>query len=386
MELKSRPRLQNEPVRVLLIDDNPDDRALLIRVIQREIAGAILHEVYDSATLEQALQQGAFDIVITDFRLNWIDGVSVLKRIKSRFIDKPVIMFTATANQEDAVEAMRAGLDDYLIKSPKHFARVPVAIQTSLQLSKLRATLRETERMAMVGRMMATVAHEINNPLESLNGLMYMIAQDDTLSESTRALIAASEMELSRIAEVVKRTLGLTRETGSPVKFNLRTLIEDLVKVYVRRFEANAIQVTTYYHDNSDFEGFPGEMRQVVSNLIVNAIDVLQQRGKIWIDLFHSRNWANPEERGLALIIADNGPGIPVEYRRRVFEPFFTTKGERGTGLGLWITDALVRKHAGSVRFRSSTSARNHGTCFQVFLPFGGAQKYSAWKPFAQIA
>jgi signal transduction histidine kinase len=118
----------------------------------------------------------------------------------------------------------------------------------------------------------------------------------------------------------------------------------------------------------------------------VNAIDALQQRGKICIDLFHSRNWTNPEERGLALVIADNGPGIPAEYRARIFEPFFTTKGERGTGLGLWITDALVRKHGGSVHFRSSTSARNHGTCFQVFLPFGGAQKYSTLKPFAQIA
>jgi two-component system, NtrC family, sensor kinase len=386
MEVKSRPTSQSEPVRVLLIDDNPDDRALLIRVIQREIAGAILHEVYDPATFEQALQQGGFDIAITDFRLGWIDGTSVLKRIKSRFIDKPVIMFTATANQEDAVEAMRAGLDDYLIKSPKHFVRVPMAIQTALQLSKLRAALRDTERMAMVGRMMATIAHEINNPLESLNGLMYMIAQDDTLSESARALIAASQLEVGRIAEVVKRTLGLTRETASPVRFSLRAITEDLVKVYARRFEANAIQVTTCYQDSSDIEGFPGEMRQVISNLIVNAIDALQQRGKIWIDLFHSRNWADPEERGIALVIADNGPGIPDEYRTRVFEPFFTTKGERGTGLGLWITDALVRKHGGSVRFRSSTSARSHGTCFQVFLPFGGAHKYDTFKPFAQIA
>lgn len=373
-------------MRALLVDDNPDDRALLTRALQREIPGAIVREVYDEASFEQALEQGGFDIVITDFRMGWIDGVSVLKRIKSRFIDKPVVMFTATANQEDAVEAMRAGLDDYLIKSPKHFARVPVAVQTALQLSKLRTTLRDTERMAMVGRMMATVAHEINNPLESLNGLMYLMAQDDALSESTRSLLAASQLELARIAEVVKRTLGLTRETTSPVRFSLGALCEDLVKVYQRRFEANAIQVTTSYPNNSDMEGFPGEMRQVFSNLIVNAIDALQQRGRIWIHLFHSRNWASPEERGMALVIADNGPGIPAEYREHVFEPFFTTKGERGTGLGLWITDALVRKHGGSLRFRSSTSARNHGTCFQVFLPFGGAQKHSTSTPMAHIA
>lgn len=386
MEVKSRHTLKNDPIRVLLIDDNPDDRALLIRVFQRELDSVIVHEVYDAATFEHALEQGSFDIVITDFRLGWIDGVSVLKRIKATFIDKPVIMFTATANQEDAVEAMRSGLDDYLIKSPKHFARVPVAVKTALQLSKMRAALRDTERMAMVGRMMATIAHEINNPLESLNGLMYIIAQDQTLSEPTRALIAASQLEAGRVAEVVRRTLGMTRETASPVRLSLRDLIEDLVKVYARRFEANAIQVITYYQDSGDIEGFPGEIRQVVSNLIVNAIDALQQRGKIFIDVFQSRNWASPQERGIALVIADNGPGIPAEYRTRVFEPFFTTKGERGTGLGLWITDALVRKHGGSVHFRSSTSPRNHGTCFQVFLPFGGAQTHSALKPFAHIA
>ena len=374
-------------MRVLLIDDNPDDRILIARELRRSIPGAVIHEIYDGAALEEALRQGAFDIAITDFRLGWTDGVSVLKWIKSRFVDKPVIMFTATANQEDAVEAMRAGLDEYLIKAPKHFARIPVAVHSAMQLAKMRATLRETERMAMVGRMMATIAHEINNPLEALNGLLYMILQDQQLSSPTRALVAASHVEVGRISEVVKRTLGLTRETPSPVNVSLRVVIEDLIKIYERRFESNAIQVITHYKDEGQIEGFPGELRQVVSNLIVNAIDALQQRGKLWIDLFRTRNWANPEEeRGVALAIADNGPGIPAEYRQKIFEPFFTTKGDRGTGLGLWISDALVRKHGGSLRFRSSTRAGRNGTCFHIFLPFGGAQKADPRKPFAQIA
>jgi signal transduction histidine kinase len=296
-------------------------------------------------------------------------------------------MFTATANQEDAVEAMRAGLDDYLIKAPKHFARIPVAVHSAIQQAKLRATLRETERMAMVGRMMATVAHEINNPLEALNGLLYMILQDAQLSSPTRALVAATHVEASRIAEVVKRTLGLTRETASPVNVSLRAITEDMIKIYQRRFESNGIQVSTHYRDEGQIEGFPGELRQVISNLMVNSIDALQQRGKLWIDIFRRRNWGSPEvEPGIGLVIADNGPGIPAEYRQRIFEPFFTTKGDRGTGLGLWITDALVRKHGGSVRFRSSTRPGSNGTCFHIFLPFGGAHKANTPKPFAQIA
>jgi signal transduction histidine kinase len=374
-------------VRVLLIDDNPDDRVLMGRELRRAIPDAVIHEVYEGTALEEALQHGAFDIAITDFRLGWTDGVSVLKRIKSRFVDKPVIMFTATANQEDAVEAMRAGLDDYLIKAPKHFARIPVAVHSAMQLARMRATLRETERMAMVGRMMATIAHEINNPLEALNGLLYMILQDAQLSSPTRALVAASHVEVSRISEVVKRTLGLTRETASPVSVSLRSVIEDLIKIYQRRFESNAIQVVTHFKDDGEIEGFPGELRQIVSNLIVNAIDALQQRGKLWLGLFRTRNWASADaEGGIALVVADNGPGIPAEYRQKIFEPFFTTKGERGTGLGLWITDALVRKHGGSLRFRTSTRPGKNGTCFHIFLPFGGAEKVNRSKPFAQIA
>ena len=386
MESKSRSRPNSEFLRVLLIDDNPDDRTLVAREIRRAIPDTVLHEIRDAAEFEEALQQGFFDIVITDFRLGWADGVSVLKRIKSRFVDKPVIMFTATANQEDAVEAMRAGLDDYLIKAPKHFARIPVAVRTAVQLARLRETLRETERMAMVGRMIATIAHEINNPLEALNGLLYMILQDSALPSETRALAAASHLEAARIAEVVKRTLGLTRETASPVSVSVRAITEDLIKIYERRFESNAIQVNAQYRDEGQVQGFPGELRQVISNLIVNSIDALQQRGKLWIHVFRTRNWANADERGIALVIADNGPGIPVEYRHRIFEPFFTTKGDRGTGLGLWITDALVRKHGGSVRFRSSTKTGKNGTCFRIFLPFGEAQKANPGKPLAQIA
>jgi signal transduction histidine kinase len=107
----------------------------------------------------------------------------------------------------------------------------------------------------------------------------------------------------------------------------------------------------------------------------------------LWLGLFRTRNWASADaEGGIALVVADNGPGIPAEYRQRIFEPFFTTKGERGTGLGLWITDALVRKHGGSLRFRTSTRPGKNGTCFHIFLPFGGAEKVNRSKPFAQIA
>jgi signal transduction histidine kinase len=214
-----------------------------------------------------------------------------------------------------------------------------------------------------------------------------MILQDAQLSSPTRALVAASHVEVSRISEVVKRTLGLTRETASPVSVSLRSVIEDLIKIYQRRFESNAIQVVTHFKDDGEIEGFPGELRQIVSNLIVNAIDALQQRGKLWLGLFRTRNWASADaEGGIALVVADNGPGIPAEYRQKIFEPFFTTKGERGTGLGLWITDALVRKHGGSLRFRTSTRPGKNGTCFHIFLPFGGAEKVNRSKPFAQIA
>jgi signal transduction histidine kinase len=119
--------------------------------------------------------------------------------------------------------------------------------------------------------------------------------------------------------------------------------------------------------------GFPGEIRQVFSNLLVNAIEAVGENGRIRVDVRHGRDWSNPKVEGVRVLIGDDGPGIPEAARKRIFEPFFTTKGERGTGLGLWVSEGIVRKHGGSMRVRSSTGEARHGTCFSLFFPRDGA-------------
>jgi signal transduction histidine kinase len=115
--------------------------------------------------------------------------------------------------------------------------------------------------------------------------------------------------------------------------------------------------------------GFPSEITQVFSNLVVNALEALPPEGTLKLHVLSSRDWRRPKRRGVRVFIADNGPGISVENRRRMFEPFFTTKGEKGTGLGLWVTSGIVDKHGGWIRMRSSTQPGRSGTCFAVFFP-----------------
>ena len=143
----------NNPLRVLLVDDNPDDRALAIRELRKAFPQVRVREIFTPAQLEEALQTRDFDVVITDYQLGWSNGIAVLRAVKAARSETPVIMFTATAQQEDAVAAMKAGLDEYVIKSMKHFVRLPVAIEAVLEHAQQREVLRHTEQLAILGRL-----------------------------------------------------------------------------------------------------------------------------------------------------------------------------------------------------------------------------------------
>ena len=122
-----------ETLKLLLVDDNPDDRTLVIHEMQREFPGLVVHQIYQPDALEAALKELDFDLVITDYRLNWSDGLEVLRQVRAVLPDCPVIMFTGTGNQEIAVQALKSGLDDYVIKSPKHFKRLPAAVRAAMK-------------------------------------------------------------------------------------------------------------------------------------------------------------------------------------------------------------------------------------------------------------
>lgn len=226
-------------------------------------------------------------------------------------------------------------------------------------------TLRKTEKLAATGRLAASIAHEINNPLEAVTNLLYLMRTD---AKNLETYLQLAEQELKRVAHLTKQTLGFYRETSQRVNTRLADLLDEVIAIYGTKLAHRGIVAETALARNCEIAAFPGELRQVFSNLIANAADAMPEGGRLQVRL----RPAFDHKRGIAgarVTIADNGSGIDRAALHHIYEPFFTTKEEVGTGLGLWVTKGIVDKHQGVLRVRSSTGRERHGTVFTLFLP-----------------
>lgn len=229
--------------------------------------------------------------------------------------------------------------------------------------------LKSNERLAVIGRLAASIAHEINNPLDSIRNIFYLLRQ---AADPEHALqIAAGEQELRNINEIIRRTLDFARAAPSGDPVDPGALLDESVVLLAHRVRELEITVEKSYRAPDHFPGAAGELRQVFVNLIANALDALTPHGRIWLRT-HSTGAAGRGE-SLVVVIADNGRGIPPEIRSHLFQPMFTTKGEEGTGLGLWITREILQKHDARIQVRSRTSGRWQGTCFRIVIPLARA-------------
>lgn len=241
------------------------------------------------------------------------------------------------------------------------------------QRKKVEQALRTTERLASVGRLAATVAHEINNPLEAVINLIYLARNAQERDQSLNYLDMA-EQELERISHLTKQTLGFYRETKGATGVRVGALVDSLLSIFVPRMRNRSVRLTTEIVDDVEIRAIPGEIRQVVANLLSNSIDALDSGGEIRVRVSAGMQWSDTPRRGVRLTVADNGGGIPADIRTQLFEPFFTTKKDVGTGLGLWICKSIVENHQGSIQVRSSTKPGQSGTVFSVFLPEAAQQ------------
>ena len=230
--------------------------------------------------------------------------------------------------------------------------------------------LRNSERLAVAGRMAATIAHEINNPLETVTNVLYLLSRNGRLDETARGYLKIAEDEVRRIGQITRSTLGLYRERDTtPGAVNLAEMIDTILSFYHRQIQSLGVKVEKQFDSPGRVTGVSGELRQVFANLIANAIDAVAIQGTMLrFHLRDSADWRNPDRKGIRVVIMDDGPGISKETRRKLFHPFFTTKGEKGTGLGLWVSQGIIAKHGGSIHVKSRTGDR-HGTCFSIFLP-----------------
>lgn len=243
------------------------------------------------------------------------------------------------------------------------------------QRIKTEESLIRSEKLVAAGRLAASVAHEINNPLEALGNLIYL-ARIEADSETRQQYLGDAERELTRISSVARRTLGFYRDVNRPVTFDLCQEVRQVVDVLGHQPKSTANKMLLSLPENpAPVHGWPGEIKQVVTNLIVNSVRASDEGGSINVRV-RSRGDSH------FLLIADRGHGIAAENLSSIFEAFFSTRTESGNGLGLWVTRQIVEKHGGTIRVRSSTVPKHHGAVFQIRLPNANSvESGSQWVP-----
>jgi Signal transduction histidine kinase len=224
--------------------------------------------------------------------------------------------------------------------------------------------LRISERLAATGRLAHTIAHEINNPLEALTNLIYL-AEKATIRDDVREYLNMATAELLRVARITKQVLSFNRDTSKQIVINLTDLISTALDLHAVPISKKSVDVEYDPGPPLLVEGYPGELRQVLVNLIGNALEAIGDSGKITVRV---KSVSAPHGKNAQITIHDTGPGIPGAIRQRVFEPFFTTKELKGSGLGLWLARGMIVKHHGSLAFKSRTG-EFHGTTFRIVLP-----------------
>jgi PAS domain S-box-containing protein len=227
--------------------------------------------------------------------------------------------------------------------------------------------LRRSEKLATAGRLAATIAHEINNPLEAVTNLVYLMRQDPGIKVDTKDLLRLADEQLARVNHIAKQTLGFYQDRNVPEAVDVVQTLEGLLSILQSRINSKQIRIERDYENACLLNGFRGELRQVLSNLLTNAIDASPSGGKLIVRVKPERNGA--QIACVHIEVEDFGSGIHPGDQTRIFEPFFTTKSDFGTGLGLWVTKELVEKHGGTIAFRSNCQDGMSGTCFSVVLP-----------------
>ncbi len=252
--------------------------------------------------------------------------------------------------------------------------RMAAIVEDITDRKRTEAALLRTEKLAAVGRLAASIAHEINNPLEAITNLLYLARTSEDLDRS-REYLAFAEAELHRASAITSQTLRFHKQSTRPMEVTSDDLIDNALGILRSRIMNAGVTIDRRYSARRPVMCFDGEIRQVVSNLLINAVDAMHPAGgHLLLRSREGRDHATGRA-GLILTIADTGSGMSRETLTKIFEPFFTTKGAAGTGLGLWISKEIMERHRGYLHVRSSRRPDRSGTVFTLFLPFEAATR-----------
>lgn len=344
-----------------------------------------------SATAEMArleLRMGAGVVVLAEEGLTPADITAWAAQISEQpsWSDLPLILLTVSGevdreNQRKMLARQPLGnlvLLERPVRPETFVSTVQAALRSRLRQYEMRnildsnrlaeEALRKSEKLAVAGRLAASIAHEINNPLASVTNLLYLIGTSTSLDDAKKHTDVA-ERELARVSQIVTQMLRFYQEPSKPAYVHIPTILDSAITLYQSRLTHAEIVIERDFRECSPILAMAGELRQVVLNLIGNALDAIGQGGTLKVRAANAREHSNGLRRGVRLTIADTGSGIQPEIRKTLFEPFVSTKGNMGTGLGLWISSEIIRKHGGTIQVKSKTLSPLSGAVFSVFLP-----------------
>ncbi|MEO5937180.1 MAG: ATP-binding protein [Terriglobales bacterium] len=228
--------------------------------------------------------------------------------------------------------------------------------------------LKVTEKLAATGRLAHSIAHEINNPLEAVTNAIFLLKQALPNNPEAMAYLDMADNELQRVSRITKQTLSFHRDSSRPVRVSVSELVESTLALYRQQIFDRDLILDKRLDVEGFVDGFPGQLRQVFSNLVANAIDATSPKGRLTIHVYDSRSWREDAVKGVRVVFADTGKGISPQQKKHVFDAFFTTKEQKGSGLGLWLSMGIINQHRGWIHLRSRVQQPT-GTCFSLFFP-----------------
>lgn len=345
----------------------------------------------DSASeLSNSIRGGAGAAIVSEeaLRGSAIHDLEMVLKEQPSWSDFPVILLVAggrvTAASEHLRQLRKPLGNVFLLERPLRPETLISTLEAALrgrqrqyqvrdqmrQMERAQEALRRSEKLAVTGRLAASIAHEINNPLESVTNLLYLLRSESSSPDQRRTYLEQAEQELARVTEITKHTLRYYREPHRPVQVDVSAVLDSILTLYKSRLMAANIIVHKEVRAASTWVCVnPGEIRQIIANLIGNSLDAMRMGGRLRLKISQQRKAKGSGDRQLNLSIADTGSGIAPGLLPTIFEPFVTTKGETGTGLGLWVIQELANKNGWSVRVRSSVSPKHHGTVFSILMP-----------------
>jgi len=237
-------------------------------------------------------------------------------------------------------------------------------VRDTTEARKTEQALRRSEQLSAAGRLAVSISHEINNPLEALTNLLYIAKADASLPQDTRELLEVADRELQRLSHIAARSLKFYRQRTAPAYASLEDILEQEVYFHEPRIKSDRILVERRYRNSPNVFCFSGEVQQVFTNFVSNAVDALSKGGRLLLRIKPGKDKRSRD--GVFVTVADNGTGMDGQTLDQLFNPFFTTKGEEGTGLGLWVSKGILEKHEASIAVRSRPAI---GTAFRLFFP-----------------